>query len=121
MLILFAIAGFLKGFSDHLLFKITPESRVYLHPFFDPDVSWRNKWKNGNPEEGPRFLGSSTIFVGFTDAWHLAELLQYGCLQAMFAMAASNGFTGFNPIVEFLSMYFLAWIVRSVSFSIPYS
>lgn len=41
--------------------------------FFDPNVSWSNKWKNGNPDEGPRFIGSTTVFVGATDWYHMAR------------------------------------------------
>jgi hypothetical protein len=39
--------------------------------FWNPQLSWRNKWKNGDPEQGEKFPGSSSIFVSLTDAWHL--------------------------------------------------
>lgn len=32
--------------------------------------NWKAKYKNNDPEQGPKFLGSTTIFVGFTDGWH---------------------------------------------------
>jgi len=45
-----------------------------LNPlFWDKVRSWRNKWKGGEPAKGEKFLGSSTIFVSFTDAWHLFQ------------------------------------------------
>ena len=37
---------------------------------WDPKKSWRNKWRNGDPSQGERFLGSSTVFVMFTDPYH---------------------------------------------------
>ena len=52
-----------------------------------------NKWKNGDPKQGERFLGSSTIFVGLTDAWHLSKL--------------------FHNLTLFLGLFFLA--ITSVS------
>lgn len=44
--------------------------------FWDPTQSWRNKYRNADPLAGPRFPGSTTIFVGLTDAWHMFKLLR---------------------------------------------
>lgn len=41
--------------------------------FWDGRISWRNKWKNGQKEQGEKFPGSSTFFVFTTDAWHLFQ------------------------------------------------
>lgn len=43
-------------------------------PFWSQS-SWRRKWKNGDPKQGEKFFGSSTVFVMFTDAWHLFTFL----------------------------------------------
>lgn len=37
--------------------------------------TWRNKWKNGDPAQGEKFFGSSTIFVALSDFWHGAQFL----------------------------------------------
>ena len=43
-----------------------------LNPlFWDFNRSWVNKWKNGDKAQGEKYFGSSTIFVHFTDGWHL--------------------------------------------------
>ena len=39
--------------------------------YWNPDISWKNKWKNGDVEQGEAFMGSSTVFVSFTDAKHM--------------------------------------------------
>lgn len=41
--------------------------------FWWPEMSWKNKYKNGDPKAGPRFLLSTTVFVFLTDAWHLFQ------------------------------------------------
>ena len=41
--------------------------------FWDGRISWKNKWKNGDKEQGEKFPGSSTFFVFTTDAWHLFQ------------------------------------------------
>lgn len=44
-----------------------------MGPWWNPKESWRYKWKNGDPAQGERFPGSSTVFVFLTDFWHLAK------------------------------------------------
>ena len=40
----------------------------------NPDVSYKNKWKNNsNSSGGEKFPGSSTVFVWVTDLWHFAQ------------------------------------------------
>ena len=42
--------------------------------FWNPIESWKNKWKDDLKTE--KFLGSSTIFVFTTDAWHLFKFFR---------------------------------------------
>ena len=39
--------------------------------FWNPAVSWKNKYKNNDPAQGPKFAGSANVFVFTTDAYHL--------------------------------------------------
>jgi hypothetical protein len=39
--------------------------------FWDPRISWVNKYKDGNPLNGEKFFLSKSLFVGLTDGWHL--------------------------------------------------
>jgi hypothetical protein len=68
---------------DTLVFSFPSSKFKNLHAW-NPVVSWRNKWKNGDPRQGERFLGSSTVFVFLTDAWHLS---QFFFLNSLFAAA----------------------------------
>ncbi len=58
--------------------------------FWDPTISWRNKYRDGDPAAGPRFPGSITVFVGLTDAWHLFKLLRnvFVCLAVFLLLSA---------------------------------
>lgn len=38
--------------------------------FWNPELSWKNKYKNGDPAQGPRFYGSTSALVFTTDAYH---------------------------------------------------
>ncbi len=43
--------------------------------WWNPQISWKNKWKNGDPNQGESFFGSSTFLVFVTDAWHFFQFL----------------------------------------------
>lgn len=47
----------------------------YNQQFWNPLVSWVNKWKNNDEAQGEKFPGSSTVFVFLTDGRHLFKML----------------------------------------------
>lgn len=74
-LFLTIIAGILNAAMDSIAMKYNKSIFPKLFPtkdqFFNPLVSWKNKYKNGNPAQGPKFFGSTTFLAFTTDAWHL--------------------------------------------------
>ena len=70
------LAGASNAVMDTIQFKFN-ESVFSKYPklkqWANPKLSWRNKWKNKDPNEGERFPGSSTVFVWTTDLWHFAQ------------------------------------------------
>jgi len=87
------IAGIARAVSNKVVFHY--RSSVFRYKeWFNPDKSWRNKWKleNGNPKivngkKVERYFGSSTIFVLFTDAFHLFEFIFRIAFATSFIMA----------------------------------
>lgn len=69
------VAALCKSIMDKCQFHYS-ESVFNKLKWFNPAESWRNKWKQGDKSKGEAFLGSSTIFVMFTDAWHLFGSIQ---------------------------------------------
>jgi hypothetical protein len=72
------LAGASKGFNETLQFHW----KAFRHAFpdanpdwFNPAVSWRNKYKNGDPDAGPKFPLSTSLLVAFTDQYHLNTLI----------------------------------------------
>lgn len=39
--------------------------------FWNPAVSWTNKYKNHDPAQGAKFFGSTNLFVYTTDSYHM--------------------------------------------------
>jgi len=71
-------AGASKGFNETLLFHW----KAFRHAFpkanaawFNPNESWKNKYKNGDPDAGARFPLSTSVLVMFTDQYHLNNFI----------------------------------------------
>ena len=58
------------------VFAINPDR--YNPKFWNPEVSWKNKYKYIETLEPlePKFIGSTTLFVFTTDAWHLFKFFK---------------------------------------------
>ena len=54
--------------------------------FWDPKISWKNKYKEGVKAMGPAFFLSTGILVAFTDAWHFFKSLQIVLLGVTIVM-----------------------------------
>jgi len=73
--------------------------------FWDNSIAWRNKWKNGDPNLGERFLGSSTLFVYLVDGWHVAKALWLFHLFAAYVLYQPVFAYKFFDFVLFLSTF----------------
>lgn len=73
-LILVILAGITKAVIDTLAHHYsTSIFRKLDWKYWNPLVSCNNKYKNKRKIEGEKFLGSTTVFMFLTDAWHLFQ------------------------------------------------
>lgn len=76
-IIMFSIAGFFKAAADTLESKFEASIFKNWNPkYWSKGVSWVNKYKNGNKEEGEKFPLSTTALSFLTDGWHLANFFR---------------------------------------------
>ena len=77
--VLTVIAGVCKAVMDVLQFhfwKSIFNNSKYKKYFWDPSVSWLNKYKDFEAQNQiPRYFGSTTFLVWTTDAWHLFQMI----------------------------------------------
>ena len=86
-LVFIIISTFSKSIMDKLQFHYDKSifKNFKNQQFWDGRISWKNKWKNGDKEQGEKFPGSSTIFVFSTDAWHLLiNIFKLSFLRSLF-------------------------------------
>ena len=72
--------------------------------FFDVRVSWKNKYKNGDPEQGAKFFGSETFFVFLTDGWHLAKFFMI-IFFSIAAVVYSPILGGWKDVLLFYTLF----------------
>ena len=71
-------AGAAKGFNETLQFHWDAFHEAFPNAnpkWFDPSISWTNKYKNGDSEAGPKFPLSTSVLVMFTDQYHLNNFI----------------------------------------------
>jgi len=71
-----ALASTSKAIKDTLAFHFGSSVFKGLDPqFWNPNISWMNKYKDWPTDDSAAFFLSKTVLVSFTDAWHLFDLL----------------------------------------------
>lgn len=83
--------------------------------FWNPSLSWKNKWKEDLKTE--KFWGSSTIFVFTTDAWHLFKFLRN---TSLFIGLPLLYFLPINIILSILISRFLYGIFFTYFFDVKF-
>jgi hypothetical protein len=76
---LMAVSGYADGVAETVQFNYRGYKRVHPNTkeqWSNPQVSWRNKWKNGDHLQGPAFPFSNNLFVGVTDVYHLGNTVR---------------------------------------------
>jgi len=76
---LLIVSGFADGTAEVLRINYNQFDKVFPNAnqgYWNPDRSWTNKWKNGNPDDGDAYLFSSTALVWTTDAYHMARMVR---------------------------------------------
>lgn len=105
-------------------------------PFFSKSDSWKSKWESLSTESHrhwwylglhetaykEKFPFSSTILVGVTDGWHLAQSIQFSVLQLIMAIHIQWSFgLDLSPGLSILFTFIVLKTVFSLSFQLYYS
>jgi uncharacterized membrane protein (Fun14 family) len=114
-LIFIAIAGMLNSIMDLCIkFKESIFTKIPgMESFMNGETSWRNKYKNGDPSQGPRFFLSKGSLVFLTDMWHLSKTT----MLLMLCLAIVT----YTPIFVWYTDAIIYWVLFGTSFSIFYN
>lgn len=111
--VLLLISAISKAVQDKLQFHFEKSVFSKLGDFWNPQTSWKRKYKNGDPKQGELFLGSTTIFVSLTDAWHLFGLIRDLSFVSAISIASLNPWFLLGYLVFIGTFHiFFTWIFK---------
>lgn len=69
------VSGIFDGWNQALQHHYPEvDSKFNLNDqFWNPDISWTNKYKNGDPSQGAAYFGSTTFLAWTTDGYHMTR------------------------------------------------
>lgn len=112
-IVLVIFSSICESVMDTLQFHY--ERSVFLkkqnQKFWNPNISWKNKYKKDL--KTPKFIGSTTIFVFTTDAWHLYKFFRNLLIFIGLPLIAFTAINVFNLILAI----FLARVLFGLFFT----
>lgn len=87
-------AGLAKGFNEALQYQYKGFEAIFpkaKDQWFYPTFSYNNKYKDNDPEKGPKFPLSTSALVMFTDQYHLNNFIQRSALTAALVIKIGEG------------------------------
>lgn len=104
------LSGMAKGLNETLefnwqgFFDVFPKANPR---WFWPQQSFKNKYKDGDPDKGAKFPLSTSALVFLTDQYHLDNFIQRGALTAALVIKIGDGKKPFRHYV-FDALYYTA-------------
>jgi len=118
------VGGAAKGFNETLLFNYKIFEKKFPgvnKQWFDPKVSWRNKYEGGNPDNGAKFFLSTSAFVMFTDQYHLNNFIQKTAIMSALVIKIGAPKQPFRYYVYDLLWYTLCYQVGFAATYYPFT
>tara|TARA_R110000851_G_scaffold256858_6_gene409353 strand:- start:209 stop:598 length:390 start_codon:yes stop_codon:yes gene_type:complete len=105
------IGALCNSVMDKISFHHSKSVFKNMSDWWNPQESWKFKWKNGNKEEGERFWQSSRLLVGFTDAWHA---MKFGMRWSY--LIAIPLYTMSNPLINIWVDFAILGVIQLITF-----
>ena len=114
IIVLIIISGLCRGLREVIQFRYNNFKQVFPKIndlWWNPQISWKNKYEDGDPTKGEKFLFSTTLFVFVTDAFHFLAFLEH---LFIFTVIGLILLILLNNIIGIIIGYLL-WMIFSLS------
>ena len=115
------ISGMSDGLNQALQFRYSGFKKVFpkaRDQWYDPSISWANKYKGRDPSKGAKFFGSTSFLVGTTDAYHATRTISNSFNAAAIVFSVSDGKKRWWVYLLEIGAY---WTLNRIGFSIVYN
>jgi hypothetical protein len=113
-------AGASKGFNETLMFHWKAFRNSFpkaSSKWFNPNESWRNKYKNNDPDAGAKFPLSTSVLVMFTDQYHLNNFVNKMAWTSAFVVKLGEGK---KPLKQYLLDFLYYNLCHQAGFALTY-
>ena len=122
---IFFMSGIVNGLRESSSFHWEAFQQTFpkANPeWWNDDISWMNKYEDGDVSKGPDFPGSTTVFVFTTDAYHALTMSDRMCLITGSGLNTYiNVRDSKNSIKYYLFDAGINFLVRSIAFHSVYT
>ncbi len=125
MLVTGMLDGTVESISFHYDNGFKPRFPHANDQYWNPAISWENKYKNGNQALGPAFTGSTSVFAWTTDAYHClrttARAMDVGTLAYYINHTTTEQISKRRKRMNMLCDFAVLTVIRSIGFSLTYN
>lgn len=121
---LIVLAGASKGFNETLMFHWKEFRRQHPNAnaqWYNPAISWKNKYENGDPNAGAKFPLSTSVLVMFTDQYHLNTFINRAAWSSTIVLKIGEGKKPFKHYVYDFLYYTACHQIGFAATYYPYS
>jgi hypothetical protein len=105
------LAGSFEGTAETLKWHYDEFESVFPNAdetYWNPEISWQNKYADGTPESGPRYFGSTTFLAWTTDGYHLMRTGRNLMFGATFFLSPKKEFDWRTTLLR-IAVYSLSY------------
>ena len=118
------VAGSAKGFNETLQFNYRIFEKKFSgcnEQWFNPKISWRNKYEGGNPDNGAKSFLSTSLLVMFTDQYHLNNFIHKSAILGALVIKIGEGKKPFKHYVFDLLYYTVCYQAGFAALYYPFT
>lgn len=106
------------GLAEACKFHPNGVTEVFGNPqFWDNSLSWRNKYRNGDPAQGAKFPLSTTALSWTTDGYHLSRMIRNSTVIAAVTIRIDEPARAWYYYIVEAAIYYLTY---QLGFTITY-
>lgn len=115
------LAGASDGLNQVLAYQYPSFKKAFPKSndqYWSKEISFKNKYKNGDPKQGAKFPGSTGPLVFLTDGYHLTRFTERLFLSGAFAVKVGQSKKKWYWYLAEAAGY---WLVNRVGFCLVYN
>ena len=115
---LLLVSGMADGLAEACKFHPNGVTGAFGNPqFWDNSLSWRNKYRNGDPAQGAKFPLSTTALAWMTDGYHLSRMIRNSTMIAAITIRIGEPAKKWYYYIVEAAIYYLTY---QLGFTITY-